>query len=312
MASTSTSAARKPRRSTTSVSATRTTAATEEVTQAEPPARGAKRSMVPVPMRFPFDLSTWPETEYVAPIAFLRSALFGIVPKGRRRSVEGLSLAHYGGFELRFTGEVLDQFDHDLWLVAVRLAREHGMGMNVHFSKRSILKALGWDTSGKSMTRLHGSFVRLVKATIEIQGKGSHYAGHLVDEVVFTKGPSGAADGDDQYYFRLSPKMATLFAPEQSALLNVQERQKIKAPLAKWLQGFIIASPFAFPILIAKLRQLSGSSESERYRFRSRITAALEELRDVGVIESFRLDRTSVYITQKSGTALPRNSRAAV
>ena len=162
------------------------------------------------------------------------------------------------------------------------------------------------------MTRLHNSFLRLVKATIEIQGKGSHYAGHLIDEVVFTKGPTGAEDGDDQYYFRLSPKMATLFAPEQSALLNVHDRQKIKAPLAKWLQGFILASPFAFPILIAKLRQLSGSSESERYRFRSRITASLEELRDVGVIDSFRLDRTSVYITQKPGASLSRLPRATL
>ena len=144
MASTSTSAARKTRPSTPSVPASRLSAASE-ATPSEA-TRGAKRATPPVPLRFPFDLSAWPETDYVAPIAFLRSALFGIVPKGRRRSVEGLSLAHYGGFELRFTGEVLDQFDHDLWLVAVRLAREHGMGMNVHFSKRSILNALGWDT----------------------------------------------------------------------------------------------------------------------------------------------------------------------
>lgn len=301
----STSAARKPRRSTETAKAPRPAAASKEVAP-----RVAKRPLA-VPLRFPFELSAWPDTEYVAPIAFLRSALFGIVPKGRRRAVEGLSLAHYGGFELRFTGEVLDQFDHDLWLVAVRLAREHGMGMNVHFSKRSILNALGWDTGGKSMTRLHNSFLRLVKATIEIQGKGSHYAGHLIDEVVFTKSPSGSEEGDDHYYFRLSPKMATLFAPEQSALLSVQERAKIKAPLAKWLQGFILATPFAFPLPIAKLRQLSGSSESERYRFRSRITAALEELREVGVIENFRLDRTTVYITHKTGSApLSRAPRA--
>lgn len=308
MANTTTSAARKPRRSTSTAASKTTLPAVRGIAPAES-ARGAKRGVLPVPMRFSFDLTAWPETDYVAPIAFLRSALFGIVPKGRRRSVEGAALANYGGFELRFTGEVLDQFDHDLWLVAVRLAREHGMGTNVHFSKRQILNALGWDTSGKSMTRLHGSFLRLVRATIEIQGKGSHYAGHLIDEVVFTKGGlAGTADGDDQYYFRLSPKMATLFAPEQSALMNVHERSKIKSPLAKWLQGFIIASPFAFPILIAKLRQLSGSSESERYRFRGRITAALGELRDVGVIENFRLDRTTVYITQQRG--LPRAARA--
>jgi hypothetical protein len=175
------------------------------------------RSQAVEAMRLPFDTAQWPESDFLAPIAFLRSALFGIVPKGRRTTVKDLSVATYGGLELRFSGDVFDQYDHDLWLVAVRLAREHGMGMNVHFSQRAILNALGWDTGGKSIKRLRSSFSRLVKATIEIQGKGGAlYLGHLIDEVVFTKNP---ADAEDSYYFRLSPKMAKSFAPDQTALL---------------------------------------------------------------------------------------------
>ena len=105
---------RKPRKS-SSASASPSTAVTRR-------AGGADATS----LTFPFAGDQWPTTEYLAPLAFLRSALFGIVPKGRRKRFESQALASYGGYELRFTGEVLDQHDHDLWLVAIRQAREHG------------------------------------------------------------------------------------------------------------------------------------------------------------------------------------------
>ncbi len=256
-------------------------------------------------MRFSFDTNAWPsDTEYLAPVAFLRSALFGIVPKrGRRERVNG-PIAHVQGFELRFDGEVLDQHDHDLWLEAVRLAREHGMGTNVRFAARELLRALGWDISGKSVARLKAGLKRLVKSSIEIEGPGFYYVGHLIDEAEIKN--------SSEFYFRLSPKMASLFASGQSVLLNVDERKRIHGSLAKWLHPFIVATPYAFPMPIAKLREASGWAESERYRFRSRLKAALDEIQAVGVITGFRFDRVNVYITLPPKLALaPATAPAA-
>ena len=172
--------------------------------------------------------------------------------------------------------------------------------MNVHFTKRSLLKALGWDISGKSVARLRASFMRLVSSTVEIEGKNYHYAGHLIDEVLFSKTKDldpNASGSDEDYYFRLSPKMASLFGPEQSKFLSISDRSAIKLPLAKWLHAFIVSTPQAFPAQITRLREMSGSSESEKYRFRGRLKAALQELVDNKILAEFRLDRTTAFIT---------------
>ncbi len=255
---------------------------------------GSARSSVPQPLRLPFENVRWSDADYVAPIAFLRSALFGIVPKGRRRRLDQEPLATLGAFQLRYTGEMLDQFDEDVWLVMLRQAREHGMGPNVHFTLRSLLKELTWDPSGKSTQRLRASFIRLASATVEIESSEFHYVGHLVEEVVCDK------TNDEQYYFRLSPRMATLFGPDQYAYLGIRERTQIKGLLAKWLHGYIESNPLGFPAHVDDLRRLSGSTAAERYRFTANLRDALTELQHCGVVESWRVERTAVFVRRSA------------
>jgi hypothetical protein len=244
------------------------------------------------PLRLPFHDDLWSDGAYVAPVAFLRSALFGIVPKGRRRRVDNEPLASRKGLELRFTGSVLDQFDEDVWLVMLRQAREHGMGPNVYFTMRSMMKQLSWDASGKSSQRLRASFLRLASAVVQIESKDLHYIGHLVEEIIVDK-----ANGEN-YYYRLSPRMAQLFGPDQVGKLEIDERTQIKGPLAKWLHGYIAADPFGFPVHIDELRKLSGSTTSERYRFTASLRLALEELKNCGVLKTWRIEHLTVFVTR--------------
>lgn len=268
----------------------------------------ATTKIVSHPLRLPFENVQWLDDKYVAPIAFLRSALFGIVPKGRRRHVDKETLATLEGYELRFTGEMLDQFDEDVWLVMLRQAREHGMGLNVHFTLRSVLKELSWDTNGKTITRLRGSFIRLASGTVAIESPDFQYVGHLVEEVVCDK------TNDEQYYFRLSPRMATLFNQDQYAYLGIRQRTQIKGLLAKWLHGYVEANPRGFPCHIDDLRKLSGSSTAERYRFTANLREALEELKRCGVLETWRIEHLTVFIRRPNDLvkvqALPGDQRA--
>jgi hypothetical protein len=106
------------------------------------------------------------------------------------------------------------------------------MGLNVHFTLRSLLKDLAWDPSGKSTQRLRASFMRLASATVQMESPEFQYVGHLIEEVVCDK------LNDEQYYFRLSPRMANLFGPDQYAYLGIRERTQIKgllAQVASWL-----------------------------------------------------------------------------
>jgi hypothetical protein len=250
----------------------------------------SRREQVSTPLRLPFEHVQWHDDKYVAPVALLRSALFGIIAKGRRRHADKEPLAALGDFELRFTGEMLDQFDEDVWLVLLRQAREHGMGLNVHFTLRSLLKQLSWDLSGKSAQRLRASFLRLASSTVEIESRGFHYVGHLVEEIVCDK------TNDEQYYFRLSTRMAALFGPEQYAYLGIRERSQIKGLLAKWLHGYIESDPHGFPARVDDLRRLSGSTTTERYRFTANLKTALQELEHCGLIDSWRIEQLSVFV----------------
>lgn len=80
-------------------------------------------SGVPLPKNV-VQLPLWPEPVRAVPNGFLRSALFGAIAKGRRRSINGEDLAAIDGVTIRYKGERLDQGDLDVWesvLHAVRL-----------------------------------------------------------------------------------------------------------------------------------------------------------------------------------------------
>ena len=58
-------------------------------------------------------LPLWPEEVRACPSSVLRSALFGIVRRGRRKALEGEILATWEGVTIRYTGWRLDQGDLD-------------------------------------------------------------------------------------------------------------------------------------------------------------------------------------------------------
>ena len=120
------------------------------------------------------------------------------------------------------------------------------------------------------------------------------YVGHLIEEVVCDK------VNEEQYYFRLSPRMATLFGPDQYAYLGIRERTQIKGLLAKWLHGYIESNPLGFPAHIDDLRRLSGSTAAERYRFTANLRDALTELQRCNVVETWRVERTAAFVKRSA------------
>jgi hypothetical protein len=220
----------------------------------------------------------------------LRSALFGIVGRGRRRHLNNEAIASLNGTELRQTGEQLDQSDESVWMTLVRRAREHGLGSTVTFSLRSLLKDLGWDSSGKSIARLRATLDRLVTVTIEIKSdRGKRYIGHLVHEGSYSR-------EDDSYWFRLSANLADFFAPSEYSLLSIRERAQLHGSLSKWLHGFISSSPSSFPAKIDLLCELSGSAAIQRYHFTRTLKDACQELVSCGFLESFRIEHATLYV----------------
>src|SRR5690606_6422757 len=66
----------------------------------------------------------WPVDDRIAPNEFLRSALFGVVQRGRRRRYDNELIESWRNVELRYTRVALDQSDLDDWLQVVQLLRD--------------------------------------------------------------------------------------------------------------------------------------------------------------------------------------------
>jgi len=82
-------------------------------------------------------LPLWPEELRTCPSCVLRSALFGMVRRGRRQYLQNQIVAAWAETTLRYTGIRLDQADLNVWLTALHLSRKQGLRARVVCSERA-------------------------------------------------------------------------------------------------------------------------------------------------------------------------------
>jgi len=85
----------------------------------------------------------WPDDRRGAPNTVIRSAIFGVIRRGRRQRVSDLPVAAPNGWSITMTGWRLDQHDLDLWLEVHHLARNAKPGEEVRFTLHSMLRRIG-------------------------------------------------------------------------------------------------------------------------------------------------------------------------
>jgi hypothetical protein len=84
----------------------------------------------------------WADDRRGAPNEVIRSAIFGVVQRGRRKRVIDMPVAGPAGSSISITGRRLDQYDLDIWLEVMHLARNTQPGGTVTFTVRSMLQRL--------------------------------------------------------------------------------------------------------------------------------------------------------------------------
>jgi len=232
-------------------------------------------------------LPLWDEDQRGAPAAVLRSALFGIIKRGRRSAVEKQLLASWAGSEIRYTGFRLDQADLDCWLEVMHLARQFPLGRDVRFTARGFLRSMGRKGSGgKDLQWLDSSLNRMVACAVNIRlASGHEYTGPLISEFFFDR-------NSGRYVVRINPLIAQLF-DEAFVKLSVATRQRLSTDFARWLQGYVQshrateANPHR--VGLGQLRALCGSDTTRLRRFRESVRAAMNELQQQEVISRWRI-----------------------
>ena len=275
--------------------------------------RQRERTPKPTPKPAPVvRLPLWPEELRTCPSCVLRSALFGVVRRGRRQYLQNQIVAAWADTTIRYTGIRLDQADLDVWLTALHLSREQGFGARVVCSERAFLRALGRAT--KNVEWLRSSLERLSACVVKITRQRRTYWGSLIE-----KGCRDEATGE--FVIVLNPELAKLFEDESFTWLELEIRRSLGLDLAKWLHGYI-ASHQATPgnphrIGLERLRELCGSETGELWRFRQQVREAMPALQAAGVVTAWRItpgDALEVVRPNRKrriieGESPPRDSR---
>lgn len=236
-------------------------------------------------------LPLWPEPQRVAPNAILRSALFGVVRRGKRRFVEGetLLVSAWSGSSIRFMGQQLGQYDLDVWLQALHIARQQDLGdaNGIRFTARSFLKAMGRKYSGDAAHVLFRSFERMVACAVTIRVGKVRYMGSLVESLV-------QHEPTQLYVLRLNPKLRALFGTGNTRM-DWATRLALPTDLSRWMHGYVLshratkASPHR--IGVATLRDLSGSTAAALWKFREHLRRAMTLLAEVRAVTIWRITK---------------------
>jgi len=240
-------------------------------------------------------LPDWPEKTRGVPNLCLRSALFGIIRRGRRRAVKGDIIAAIKGLEIRYTGWQLDQGDFDVMAQTLHLQkhqRENTSEKYVRFRIKTFLCAIGRQSGKSGRDWLKDSFRRLTATALEISIEGKNrylpekygYAGSLIDEFYYN-------DQEHTYLLKINPKLAELFDAGWTRL-QWQQRLQLRSDLAKWLHGFYASHRDPFPIKVSTLKHLCGSDCKRLVDFRRGLRMAMQELISVEAIGSWEIDAT--------------------
>lgn len=233
-------------------------------------------------------LPLWPEPQRAAPSAIFRSALFGVVRRGRRRFVNDEVLAAWKGCEFRYKGERLDQYDLDVWLQALHLARMQDLSdeNGVQFTARGFLRALERTATGPNVKRLKASLKRMVACAVEIQVGSCSYVGNLVERFV-------VSEETGRYVVRLNPDLKRLF-DTGATRIEWRQRLTLKTDLAKWLYDYVethsATKKRPHRISVSRLHELCGM-ETPLKEFRYNLKKAAQRLEQRALLTDWCLTR---------------------
>jgi hypothetical protein len=232
-----------------------------------------------------------------------RSALFACVQGKDRRMVKDELLAAQDGQEIRFTGERLNQDDHDLLMQLVEFAKHKPLGEYTTVPAHAILKALGRNTGGDQHKQLRADITRLMACVVSLSDAKFEYLGHIIDDA--------AQDKTSRYWaFKFNPKLRTLYSPNAYTLVDWEQRKRLRGKdLARWLQLYIASHAAPFPVSVGYLHEKSGSQAKSLRHFREKLRLALKDLEANKDIEDWYIDKTTDLVHVDRGKAITDSQR---
>jgi TrfA protein len=250
-------------------------------------------------------LPFWPNEERGSPNAVLRSAIFKTGTT--RRFLKNETVASLANFEIKQTGESLNQEDLTVWITALHLAAPVPLGQTLIVTGYEFLKTMGLTDGADNYASLDERLLRLKDTRIEIVGKGMRYVGNLIDSVSRVK-------RTDKYRIRFNQEIEVLFGDGQYTNINWNIRQAlIGKPLAMWNHGYFGSHAKPYPVTLIKLHEICGSEIKLLKNFKPQLKKALDHVvrayEDNGQAFSYLIEGDSVKVIHSGSASQKRHMR---
>jgi TrfA protein len=245
-------------------------------------------------MRLPFD--DWAEELRAAPNELLRSGIFGVVCRGRRRYVEEMNIPAPEGFRIAYTGKRLDQADLDIWLQLLHMLRTKTVDDEIRFSVRWFLKQLERNVGKSDRDWLDGRMTGLVASATRIEDKKGR--------VLITGGLIRAFGYDpetSEAVVHLNEHLRKLF--DNYTLIRWEDRLALGSDqLAKWLHAYYSTHAEAYPLKVETILKACGSEVKLLRHFRAELRSALDTLKGRGLILDWQIGSDDLVHVQRKPT----------
>lgn len=238
-------------------------------------------------------LPHWVDTKRGTPNSFIRSALFAAIHAKDRQSFKKMTLlASQDGVTVKFMGQQLNQSDLDVWEALIHLAREQQLGNCCEFTAYEILKTLGLPVGNSQYKYLEETIARLTACAVRIDHDEYIYFGSLVHSTRIHK--------ETRYYeVDFNKDMANLFSENKWTAIDWEERRLLQnKPLAQSLHAFYSSHQKPYPLKLETLHAYTGSRNGQKASFKRQIKKALEILKSIGFLSSYRIDRELVHVVR--------------
>ncbi len=248
-------------------------------------------------------MPVWPEHVRAVPNGFLRSALFGVIAKGKRRFAKNEKINALESIEIYYTGERLDQGDLDVWESILHIMHLQKLGRQCRAKSYTLLKLMGKTDTGKNRKILQSRIERLRANAVRMKQERHYFIGGLIDEAY-------KDDVTQEWIIIVNTKLTALFAADQFTLIDLGIRQALNGhQLAQWLDGFYASHAKPYPFKIETLYHLCGSQAANIWTFTQTLRKALDAIVKTRTKEEFNYEIRSglVYVTKHATRSQQRH-----
>lgn len=219
----------------------------------------------------------WPTSSLGIPNAFLRSALFGIRAKNKKRTFfDDVTVASLSNYTIKYTGPELDQLDLDIFEQIIELLIEQKpLNKVIYFSQYSFLKNIKRDVGSSQYKELKRALKRLASAIIEIDDGNIIRFDGLIQNGEYNHKLR-------KYALKVTKNILSVYRPNSWSQVSRSERMQMKGQhLAQWLHGFYSSHAKPRAIKVKTIHTLCRSHTKKIENFRYSLKLALNRLSSV-------------------------------